>query len=147
EAMEVFWEKGFDGTSFADIEAKTGVKKASLFAAYGDKRGLFLKAMRLYQENGRASCGLALVDGSPREALRRWFMASTGAGTETCTKRGCMQVNTIVELAQRDPEIGEIVQEHTRLMVKSLAETIRRGQDGGEFRTDVSAEVLAKYLI
>src|SRR5438046_509077 len=36
EAMDLFWEKGFDGTSFADIEERTGVKKASLSAAYGD---------------------------------------------------------------------------------------------------------------
>ena len=51
EAMEIFWEKGFNGTSFADIEERTGVKKASLFAAYGDKRSVFLKALRSKQKD------------------------------------------------------------------------------------------------
>src|SRR5206468_3089420 len=111
-AMEVFWEKGFDGASFVDIEARTGVKKASLFAAFGDKRELFLKAIRCYQERARAASRQKLANGSPRKALRAWFAEAAGLSKGDCARRGCMQVNTIVELARRDEAVGEVVREH-----------------------------------
>jgi TetR/AcrR family transcriptional repressor of nem operon len=145
-AMEVFWEKGFDGASFADIEARTGVKKASLFAAFGDKRELFLKAIRRYQERGRETCRAKLASGSPRAALRAWLGDAAGLAKGECGRRGCLQVNTIVELAPHDEGVADVLREHSDHLVEVLVDVIRRGQEAGEFRDDVAAEVLADYL-
>lgn len=148
EAMDVFWEKGFDGTSFADIEARTGVKKASLFAAYGDKRSLFLKALQAYQESGRAEARDLLAKGSPRAAVRRWFTsAASGTAKGDCTRRGCMQVNSIVERASCDEDVVALARESTDRLVAEVAGVIGRGQQAGEFRTDVAAAALARYLV
>jgi TetR/AcrR family transcriptional regulator, transcriptional repressor for nem operon len=145
-AMGVFWEKGFEGASFADIEATTGVKKASLFAAFGDKRQLFLKAIRRYQETSREACREKLSRGSPREALRAWFANAVGMSKGDCARRGCMQVNTIIELAPHDEAVAEAVREHAERFGDILADAVRRGQTSGEFRDDVDAGVLADYL-
>ncbi len=148
EAMEVFWEKGFDGTSFADIEARTGVKKASLFAAYGDKRSLYLKALQSYQEASREEGRGLLGKGSPKAAIRRWFLAAAGKMAKgDGARRGCLQVNCVTELAGKDEEIAGIARESTELLVGVIAETIERGQGAGEFRKDVPARTLARYLV
>jgi TetR/AcrR family transcriptional regulator, transcriptional repressor for nem operon len=147
EAMEVFWEKGFDGTSFADVEARTGVKKASLFAAYGDKRSLFLKALAAYQEWGRAAARAALAAAPPRVAIRCWFAGAAGGAKGDCARRGCLQVNAIVELGPHDADVDALAREHTALMREMVAEAIERGQRAGEIRTDVPAATLATYLL
>jgi TetR/AcrR family transcriptional repressor of nem operon len=148
EAMDIFWEKGFDGTSFADIEERTGVKKASLFAAYGDKRSLFLKALRAYQEAGREASRVVLGVGSPKAAIRTWFAAGAAMGTEKdCARRGCFQVNSVVERALRDADVLALAREHTDRLVDVVAETVGRGQKAGEFRTDAAATDLARYLV
>jgi TetR/AcrR family transcriptional repressor of nem operon len=147
EAMGLFWEKGFEGTSFVDLEARTGIKKASLFAAYGDKRSLFLKALAAYQEVARESTRAVLRNGSPREAIRRWFAAAAGVAKGECAHRGCMQVNSIVELGPHDAEVAALAREHAELVVDAVAEAIARGQKAGEVRTDVAAKTLAKYLM
>jgi TetR/AcrR family transcriptional repressor of nem operon len=148
EAMELFWEKGFDGTSFADIEARTGVKKASLFAAYGDKRSLFLKALRAYQESGRGAARALLTEGSPKAAIRRWFASAVATGMETdCARRGCFQVNSVVERALRDADVLALARENTDHLVDIVAEVVGRGQKAGEFRADVPASDFARYLV
>ena len=48
-AREVFWQKGFQGTSLDDITEATGLNKPSLYAAFGDKNALFLKVLDRYQ--------------------------------------------------------------------------------------------------
>lgn len=147
EAMEVFWEKGFEGASFADIEARTGVRKASLFAAYGDKRELFLKAIGRYQEAGREACRANLQQGTPKQAVRRWMEDVAGLSKGACGKRGCFQVNTIVELAPHDDAVADLVREHASALTEVLADAVRRGQASGDFRTDMDARILATYVI
>src|SRR5918995_3102443 len=46
--MDVFWEKGFEGTSMSDLETATGLRKGSLYAAFGDKRAMYRKSVALY---------------------------------------------------------------------------------------------------
>jgi TetR/AcrR family transcriptional repressor of nem operon len=147
EAMEVFWLRGFEGASFAEIERRTGVKKASLFAAYGDKRSLFCKALAHYQEHGRKMCREKLHNGSPKQAVREWFLSAAALAKGKAASRGCLQVNSVVELAPHDPNVAALAREHTRLLVEIVADVVKQGQKRGEFRTDVRAAALAKYLV
>ena len=48
QIMDVFWAKGFEGASMSDLVTATGLKKGSLYAAFGDKRAMYLKALALY---------------------------------------------------------------------------------------------------
>lgn len=144
--MEAFWERGYENTSFADIEERTGVKKASLCAAYGDKRSLFLKALQKYQENARRATREILVHGSPKDAIRNWLQTVTNAVCIEGADRGCFQVNSLVDRGARDPEVVALSRKHAELMAQMLADVVARGQAAGEFRTDASAETLAGFL-
>lgn len=147
QVMEVFWKEGYEKTSFALIEEQTGVKKASLCAAFGDKRSLFLKALRHYQDAKRRECRLALNEGSPKDAIRQLLFGVAEMITGENARQGCMQVNTIIELASHDAEVAALVKEHSELSSTQVAEIIAKGQRLGQFRTDVEATVLATYLM
>src|SRR5579862_6643494 len=47
-AMETFWKSGYAGTTLDDLSAATGMNRPSLYAAFGDKRALYFKALRSY---------------------------------------------------------------------------------------------------
>ena len=48
-AMELFWRQGYEGTSLADLTRELGLTRPSLYAAFESKKGLFLKALDLYE--------------------------------------------------------------------------------------------------
>lgn len=144
--MEIFWEEGYEKASFAMIEERTGVKKASLCAAFGDKRNLFLTALRHYQESRLQACQSQLDQGTAKSVIRRRLLMVSEMATGSEANRGCFQVNCIIELAPHDPEVAALVHEHAERAAAQLAGVIRRGQESGEFRNDVSALILAKYI-
>lgn len=95
-AQEVFWRQGYQGTSFDDITAKTGLTKPSLYAAFGDKESLFLKVLDRYH-------GILLEraaeifngDLSAREAVAAWFTSLLPHCSGAKGERGCLSVNTL----------------------------------------------------
>ena len=62
---DVFWEHGYDGTSYSQIMAATGLQKGSLYAAFGDKKALYLKAIGRYDQQA-VTC-LLYTSPSPRD--------------------------------------------------------------------------------
>jgi TetR/AcrR family transcriptional repressor of nem operon len=147
QVMETFWKEGYEKTSFSMIEERTGVKKASLCAAFGDKRNLFLTALRHYQESKLQTCQAQLDQGTAKSVIRQRLLASAEMAKGADASRGCFQVNCIIEIAPHDPEVAALVKEHSDRAAAQIAQVIRRGQQNGEFRTDVQAATLAKYIV
>src|SRR5512143_3368215 len=73
-AMYVFWSKGYEAASLADILAATGLSKSSLYATFGDKRSLFLAAFDVFRKERMAHLHRILDDGCPaRRSIERFF--------------------------------------------------------------------------
>ena len=147
-AMEKFWETGYDATSLADITACTGVQKASLYATYGDKRQLFMTALSRYQQEGLARLSAALMSGA---TAREAFAAVLGMVVkESASKdraRGCLCVNTAVELGPRDPEIARMLLVHARRLTALFAERLERGKAQGELGPRLDVQATAQFLL
>ncbi len=91
-AMRVFWEKGYEGTSLNDLTEAMGINRPSLYAAFGDKAALFLKAMERYAEGPGGYLKSALAEPKARavaESLLRGAVAMLG---DPHNPRGCMSV-------------------------------------------------------
>ena len=71
--MRVFWSRGYEGTSMADLTAATGLHSPSLYAAFGDKETLFREAVDHYRESFAVDFA---GDGTAREAVESWLRAS-----------------------------------------------------------------------
>lgn len=146
QAMEAFWERGYDGTSMADLMEATGLQKGSLYKAFGDKHELYMTALRRYLEAAdERTRALFEADGSAADAVRGWLEHVT----TDCSRaggRGCFGVNAMVERGGQDPQMAKLVDQHFALLVRRLEEVIARGQAAGEFRDDVPAADLADLL-
>lgn len=107
----VFWEGGFDGTSYSDIMKATGLQKGSLYAAFGDKRALYQVALARYNE-ADVSAGVAMLRNDDLGALARidMLMDSTVQATKTKQGRwGCLLCNAATEIAPIDKEVESTV--------------------------------------
>jgi AcrR family transcriptional regulator len=90
QAMLTFWRYGYETASVADLTAAMGISAPSLYAAFGDKRRLFLEAMRLYA--GDANLASAALDVAPtsRDAARELMIGAAIAYTGEDTPKGCL---------------------------------------------------------
>jgi len=148
-AMETFWAKGYEATSMADLMAATGLHKGSIYQAFGSKHELFIAALRRYLEIMRQEKNETLSRAnSPLEGIRlvAHNMLDRMDGHSSCPK-GCMVVNTIVELAPHDPEVEKILNEHTGLMQSSLIDAVTQGQMAGQINTSKPPEAIAMLMM
>ena len=147
-AVDAFWHNGYAGTSMADLEQATGLKKGSLYKAFGDKHTLFqLSLQRYFEKQMAAHVPTFLGAATATEGVRAFMEWALARGAcPNGTNRGCMAVNSVNELAQDDPVVQGMLQAALMRMLGVLTGMIERGQASGEFRTDVDAASLAEYL-
>ena len=103
--MDVFWEKGFEGTSMSDLETATGLRKGSLYAAFGDKRALYRKSVALYDRTAidESVAVLTGVD-APERRIGKFLQAPIDAVAVAKDRRGCFLCNASIDQATIDPE-------------------------------------------
>lgn len=146
-AMGAFWTRGYEATSMADLMEVMDLKKGSIYKAFVDKHDLFMKALERYIDGMHHGMRQALEGAaSPQEGIRTWL----SMGVELCEghqmQRGCLALNTAVELGPHDEEVAKLLKQARGRMIGMLVATIEQGQALGEFRTDLPAEQLAKSL-
>jgi TetR/AcrR family transcriptional repressor of nem operon len=149
-ARDVFWRKGFQGTSLDDITAATGLAKPSLYAAFGDKNALFLKILDRYHERIVANAERLLKQGpSARDAVERWLTGFVPFCSGASGTRGCLSVNTAADGASDQKEVRKRIERFNRKLEQLLNKRLRvdRAQFSDAFDPDVSAHtIMAIYL-
>ncbi|MFG2129348.1 TetR/AcrR family transcriptional regulator [Streptomyces sp. NPDC048751] len=148
-ALELFWRRGYEATSMADLVAHLGIGRASIYATYGNKHDLYLKALDRYGEKQNPELVRELSQPGPAlpavRALVRRFAAE--AADDTCRTRGCFVTNTAAELAPHDPAAARRVElgwEHLETLLHS-ALVRARAQD--ELPADRDPRALARMLL
>lgn len=147
-AMRAFWARGYEATSMQDLVDCTGVHRGSLYATFGDKRALFVKALRHYDNEFRGEL-LASLEGDVKpldaiEQLLRVFVDRLGQDGQI---PGCFLTNTALELAMHDPEIGRIVAHAQEQVQAFFVRIIARGQARGEIAAGVNAQRAGSALL
>lgn len=146
-ALDVFWAQGYEGTSLVDLMAATGLHKASLYGAFGTKRGLYMRVLDRYLTNFATAFAEHVAEApDPVAAVGAYFDHALGLCAEP-DFRGCFKVNAQVEFACNDDELAQRFADHDATMRATLASAISRGQESGTFRSDKSMEELAQYLL
>ena len=149
-ARDVFWRKGFQGTSLDDITAATGLAKPSLYAAFGDKNALFLKVLDRYHERIIANAEPVLNDGpSARDAIECWLTGFVPFCSGVRGSRGCLSINTAADGASEQKEIRKKVERFNRKLEELLRNRLRadRTQFSDAFDPDsVAHTIMAIYL-
>lgn len=126
EIMGLFWRYGYEGTGLSDIMKATGLGKASLYAAYGNKHSIYMKALAHYEKLMVDSAVADLRD-KRRTALSRLdgFLNSPIAAVESGDRRGCFLCNASSDRASLDKETGDLVRRGLAKMRDALEQVIK----------------------
>ncbi|MEC3954775.1 TetR/AcrR family transcriptional regulator [Nocardia sp. CDC153] len=147
-AMEAFWTHGYAGCSPAQLAEATGIGKGSLYNCFGSKRELFDLAMAKYDRMGTTLAKEVLSQpGTTRECLRAWMRWVVDSDLEHGTPRGCLVVNTAIELGGHDDAATKAVREAHGHMVETLAERLDQGRRDGDVRADLDTHAFAEFLM
>ena len=147
-AMQTFWAHGYEATSMQDLVTATGVNRASIYATYGDKRALFLTALRKYDGDIRRRMLAELAESkSPAQAIATLFDKFIDQTAVPQGNWGCFLVNTALELAAHDDELAEMINAAQDEIEGFFLAMIRKGQQSGEFAPDRDAKTLAHQAL
>ncbi|WP_189937168.1 TetR/AcrR family transcriptional regulator [Streptomyces sulfonofaciens] len=143
-ALETFWEHGFDTTSMQSLCRAMGLQPGSAYVAFGSKRDLFVAAVRRYAETVSAEA-VALINGAPTGlgGIRAYFAHLVDAMVDGRRRWGCLITNSLVEFAERDPELAGMVRVHLANLQTSFAAALARARTEGDLRPGVGHEAAA----
>lgn len=147
KAVNLFWEKGYNGTSAQDLVDELGISRSSLYDTYGDKYQLFKNSLLQYRKQF-AGAMIGMIDTSDDfgKTLKDIFQyVVTESLQEKCSK-GCFMVNSSVELAPHNLEIAEIVNANMQDVEDALFRLIKKGQEAGQFSNNHSPRSLARFI-
>jgi TetR/AcrR family transcriptional repressor of nem operon len=148
-AIELFWQRGFDATSMSDLVEHLGIGRASIYATFGSKRELYLKALERYDRAGLTPLVRELSQPGPalpavRAVVRRY---ATEAADEELRLHGCLVTNTAAELAPHDPGAARQVERNWDQLETVLHSALVRAQAQGELPADRDPLTLARMLL
>ena len=144
-AMDAFWQKGYEATSLTDLCDCTGLHKGSLYQAFGDKHKLFMRSLTHYAEQAFQEVRAAVSDSdSPLESVRA---AVHQICDDSGNDKGCLLINSMVELAPHDPEVKAALQTFGEMRLRAMTEMIASAQQAGEIRADLEPSKLARQLM
>jgi TetR/AcrR family transcriptional regulator, copper-responsive repressor len=145
-ARDTFWETGYSATSLDEISAATGMNRPSLYAAFGDKHTLYLKALEHYWQLAFVAMREALAgdDRGLDEALMRVYDGQlsiyfSGDGRP----RGCFAIGTATTEAVEDTEIRKALEEGLHMLDAYLEARFRTARETGELKDDADPAALA----
>ncbi len=148
-ACDVFWSRGYGATSVQDLVDELGVQRGSLYATFGDKRDLYLKAVALYARENREYLEAILATGPVLPALRRILIepaALTGQRSGR-KRRGCLVGNTTAELVPADDDARAAVTAAYNGFLRVVTAALTRAQASGEVTTTASPRAQADMLL
>ncbi len=146
-AMNIFWSKGFESTSVQDLVEETGLNRASMYSSFGDKKALFLRVLDHYSlkiSSKRFAKLRETADG--RVAIVTTFKDTTRHSCEDGHLKGCLMVNSGMELAPHDPETAAIAQQAFRRVEDMFANALKRGINTGTISADKNVRALARFF-
>ncbi|MFE6228062.1 MULTISPECIES: TetR/AcrR family transcriptional regulator [unclassified Streptomyces] len=148
-ALDLFWARGYEATSMADLVEHLGIGRASLYATFGSKHELYLKALERYQETRDGELFGELAGPGPAlpavRALVRRFAAEATDGDGR--RNGCFVTNSASELAARDPAVARRVELSWEQVETLLHAALVRARAQGELPEGRDPRALARTLL
>ena len=147
KAIDLFWHKGYNGTSMQDLVDGLGISRSSLYDTYGDKHTLFIKALESYQSANSGKFGDIISAAAPaKETVKKLleFIADGLLGDKM--QKGCFIVNAEVEVAPHDEEVNKLICQNDQQVEDAFYLVIMKGQDNGEINRQKDARALARFI-
>lgn len=146
-AMDCFWRDGYEATSVRDLATRMGITGTSLYNAFGDKRSLFREVLRRYAERSTRERIVRLETALPPKEAVRAFLGEIVERSIDGDRRGCLLVNTALETAPHDSELGAEVAGRFEEIEAFFRRAVTAAQAEGSVPSNRDAGDLARMLL
>ena len=145
-SMEVFWRRGYDGTSIQNLVDALGINRSSLYATFGDKDALFIEALQLYID-----CHLGEVmgqlhgPGSPLKRIEAMIRLGLAKNREMGNP-GCLAANSIAELGSGHERAAELLRSAHQRVQRQVAMVLDQAAEAGELAPGTDTGAMATFI-
>lgn len=147
-AMQIFWSKGFDGTTLQDLEQGMGIARQSLYNTFGNKQALFEQALDHYHREVIVKNLAPIAESDqPLDTIERYFLQRIDAVFDPAAIKGCLMTNTITERALFDPAARAAASRSLRYMQDVFGQAISKARDQGLIPAHKNVEQSALMLV
>lgn len=146
DALHVFWSKGYEGASMADLTEAMGITKPSLYAAFGNKEELFRKAFDSYIEGPAGYAKLALQQPTARSVVEHLLYGEVDAVTDPECPAGCLSINGALACGDASESIKQELVARRVKFESDLRERFERAHSEGDLPKEADAISLARYV-
>jgi TetR/AcrR family transcriptional regulator, transcriptional repressor for nem operon len=148
KAKNIFWLKGYNGTSMQDLVNATGLNRSSIYNSFGNKMELYLQTLKKYQ--GDTGVLFEKANNQNRNAIETIglvFLYVLEDILEDTEEKGCMLINCNTEMGNQDTQLRGLLEANQERLVGIFQDLVTQGQEEGSIRTDEKIELLAYYLV
>ncbi len=133
-ATNLFWEKGYEGTSLSDLTKAIGITPPSFYFAFGSKEGLFRKVIERYYMGDLVHTEEAFREPTARAVAERLLYAYADLQTNPAHAPGCLAMNSALPCAEGDP-------------IRSWIDRFARARDSGDLPANADPDALARLVL
>lgn len=146
QAMLTFWRHGYESTSISDLTAAMGITPPSLYAAFGDKKRLFLETVSLYLSSDPPH---AMIEAAPtaREAARRLLTVSAKGVTGETTPTGCLLATSALSCSVAASDVQAELASIRHGIEATLKARFERALEDGELPAGTDVDALAGHMM
>jgi AcrR family transcriptional regulator len=145
-AMLLFWERGFEGTSMADLTQAMGLNPSSIYAAFGDKHALFSLAVKRYVETRAQYATKALEEPTLERVVRALFDNTVAFLTTPGHPPTCMTLAGAVGCSVDATAARDILTEIRKQNEDAMRERFVQARKSGELSKDINVDDYTRYL-
>lgn len=145
-ALEVFWRRGYEGTSLTDLTDALEINRPSLYAAFGNKEELFKKALERYVEQGEAMLAETLGEPKIRDAIEKLLRAFADSLSDPKKPRGCLTVQGALACSDESANVRDALCSSRAATQKKIEQRIARAIEEGELSAGTDAQELARFI-
>jgi len=147
QALHVFWRNGYEGTSISELTEVMGINKPSLYAAFGNKEQLFLKAIELYELRPDSLFNTAFQYEHIADVIRALLLGAAAQFTDCSHPQGCALINSTLSCHDASEGIKEVIHLLQANHQTALIEQFTLAQQKGELAEDCQPNVLATLIV
>ncbi|WP_438485426.1 TetR/AcrR family transcriptional regulator [Streptomyces sp. S186] len=146
--METFRRRGYEGTSVQDLVDALGINRSSMYAAFGSKHDLYLKALERYSANEKAKAEADLAGGGPAlPALRAFLLSYVDAALTDPERNDCLVTHGVMERVPADPEATAQLRAALRGMEDAYSALLLRARANGELAPGTDVQRVTRFLV
>jgi AcrR family transcriptional regulator len=147
KARDLFWERGYEGVSMADLVQELGIASARIYAAFGSKEELFREAVAHYEAHDGGFADRAMKEEpTARRAIERVLKDAVETYTKPGGPKGCMVVSAATNCSGENEVVRTWLAMHRKARTDSMIERVRQAVRDGELPAATDVEALGDYF-